>query len=206
MSSSVSPIPFARSMLREHRHVCAFFNSPKQEYDTLLPFVCDGINCGQRAFHVLPSQHKGDHLQRLRDAGIDVEQAQRTRQLEVALPEDTYLRTGRFDKEAMLALVQEALKAGTALGFPLTRMIAHAETAVNDWKSGNERVEYEMRLNHVLPKYDDPTICTYDVNLLRGPLAIEVLGTHPVAIISGVLDGNSFFTRPHEFLSEVPSD
>jgi hypothetical protein len=73
----------------------------------------------------------------LRDAGIDVEQAQRTRQLEVALPEDTYLRTGRFDKEAMLALVQEALKAGTALGFPLTRMIAHAETAVDDWKSGN---------------------------------------------------------------------
>jgi hypothetical protein len=57
MSSSVSPIPFARSMLREHRHVCAFFNSPKQEYDTLLSFVCDGINCGQRAFHVLPSQH-----------------------------------------------------------------------------------------------------------------------------------------------------
>ena len=137
MSSSVSPIPFARSMLREHRHVCAFFNSPKQEYDTLLPFVCDGINCGQRAFHVLPSQHKGDHLQRLRDAGIDVEQAQRTRQLEVALPEDTYLRTGRFDKEGMLALIQEALKAGTALGFPLTRMIAHAETAVDDWKSGN---------------------------------------------------------------------
>src|SRR4029077_4285266 len=102
MSSSVSPIPFARSMLREHRHVCAFFNSPKQEYDTLFPFVWDGIDCVQLVFHVLPFQHKGAHLQRLPDAGIDVEQAQRTRQLEVALPKDTYLRTGRFDKEGML--------------------------------------------------------------------------------------------------------
>ncbi|SEP21791.1 hypothetical protein SAMN05444123_110146 [Rhodopseudomonas pseudopalustris] len=34
----------------------------------------------------------------------------------------------------MLTLIQEALKSGTALGFPLTRMIGHAETAVDDWK------------------------------------------------------------------------
>jgi hypothetical protein len=67
--------------------------------------------------------------------GIDVEAAQRSRQLELALPEHTYLRSGRFDKEAMLALIQEALRAGKTLGFPLTRMIAHAETAVDDWFS-----------------------------------------------------------------------
>jgi hypothetical protein len=64
----------------------------------------------------------------------------------------------------MLALIQEALKAGPALGFPLTRMIAHAETAVDDWAGPNEWVEYE-RLNEVLPNYDDPVICTYDANL-----------------------------------------
>ena len=91
------------------------------------------------------------------------------------------------------------------LGFPLTRMIAHAETAVDDWKSGNEWVEYEMRLNDVLPNYDDPVICTYDVNLLTGPLAVDILRTHPVAIIGGVLIENSFFSRPEDFLREVRS-
>src|ERR1700731_5024989 len=130
MSSTAAPIPFAGSMLREHRHVCAFFSSPADEYDTLMPFVCDGINCGQRAFHVLPAQHREDHLKQLRNAGIDVEKTMKSRQLEVALPEDTYLKTGRFNKDAMLAQIQEALKAGSALGFPLTRLIAHAESAV----------------------------------------------------------------------------
>jgi hypothetical protein len=203
MSSTAASIPFARSTLREHRHVCAFFNSPADEYDTLLPFICDGINCGQRAFHVLPAQHKEDHLGRLRDAGIDVDKAMASRQLEIALPEDTYLKTGRFNKDAMLALIQEALKEGSALGFPLTRMIAHAETAVDDWKSGNEWVEYEMRLNGVLPNYDDPVICSYDANLLTAPLAIDILRTHPVVIIGGVLIENAFFTRPDEFIREV---
>jgi hypothetical protein len=202
-NSAPAPIPFARSMLREHRHVCAFFSSPKEEYDTLLPFICDGLNCGQRAFHVLPSQHREDHLQQLRKAGIDVEAAQRSRQLEIALPEDTYLKGGRFNKDAMLALIQEALKAGPALGFPLTRMIAHAETAVDDWSSANDWIEYEMRLNDVLPRYDDPVICTYDANLLNANLALDILRTHPVAIIGGVLVENSFFSRPEDFLREV---
>jgi hypothetical protein len=203
--SVAEPIPFGRSMLREHRHVCAFFSSPADEYDALLPFICDGLNCGQRAFHVLPARHKEDHLKRLRNAGVDVEKAMKSRQLEVALPEDTYLKTGRFNKDAMLVVIQDALKAGGALGFPLTRMIAHAETAVDDWKSGNEWVEYEMRLNDVLPNYDDPVICTYDVNLLTAPLAIDILRTHPMVIIGGVLVENVFFTRPDDFIREVKS-
>ena len=203
MNSTTQPIPFGGSMLREHRHVCAFFSSATEEYDTLLPFVCDGFNCGHRAFHVLPDQHKDDHLERLRNAGIDVEKATESRQLEVALPEDTYLKTGRFNKDRMLVLIQEALKSGASLGFPLTRMIAHAEAAVDDWKSSNEWVEYEMRLNSVLPNYDDPVICTFDANLLTVPHAIDILRTHPMVIIGGVLVENSFFTRPQDFIREV---
>ena len=198
---SPAPIPFARSVLRNHRHVCAFFSSAKEEYDTLLPFICDGLNCGQRAYHVLPSKYREEHLQQLRDAGIDVEAAQRSRQLELAFPEHTYLRSGRFDKEAMLALTQEALRAGTSLGFPLTRLIAHAETAVDDQPS--EWIEYEMRLNEVLTPYDDPVICTYDTNLLNATLVLDILRTHPVAIIGGVLVENSFFSSPEAFLREI---
>jgi hypothetical protein len=199
--SNPAPIPFARSVLRNHRHVCAFFSSAKEEYDTLLPFICDGLNCGQRAYHVLPSKYREEHLQQLRDAGIDVEAAQRSRQLELAFPEHTYLRSGRFDKEAMLALTQDALRVGTSLGFPLTRLIAHAETAVDDQPS--EWVEYEMRLNDVLTPYDDPVICTYDTNLLNANLALDILRTHPVAIIGGVLVENSFFSSPEAFLREI---
>jgi hypothetical protein len=87
ISFSAEPIPFARSTRREHRHVGAFFNSAQDEYDTLLPFICGGLNCGQREFHMLPSQHRANHLQRLRDVDVDVERTQESRQLEVALPE-----------------------------------------------------------------------------------------------------------------------
>ena len=41
--------------------------------------------------------------------------------------------------------------------------------------------------------------------LLTGPLAVDILRTHPVAIIGGVLIENSFFSRPEDFLREVRS-
>jgi len=203
MKVTAAPIPFAGSMLGSYRHVCAFFSSRQEEYDTLLPFVRDGLERGERAFHILPSQNREDHLEQLRSAGIDVTAAQRRRQLEVATSQETYLRGGRFNKDAMLAMVQEVLKTGATLGFPLTRMIGHAETVREDWSGLNEWIEYEARLNDVLPRYDDPVICTYDLNLLNGTIAVDILRTHPVAIIGGLLCENPFFVPPPEFLRQV---
>ena len=117
----MEPIPFAGSELGGYRHVCAFFNSPQEEYATLLPFVRDGLERGERAYHVLPAHYRQEHLDQLLSAGIDVRAAQQRRQLEVATPEEVYLRNGRFSKEAMLEVIQEALKAG-----PTTRIPAHA--------------------------------------------------------------------------------
>jgi hypothetical protein len=203
MGSLSLPISLGRKLLGEHRHICAFFGSPKEEYDTLMPFICDGLNCGQRAFHVLPSKYRDEHLGQLRRAGIDTEATQTSGQLEIASPENTYLKGGRFDKDAMLVTIQDALKDGKAKGFPLTRMIAHAETAVDDWASGRAWVEYEMRLNEVLPLYDDVVICTYDANLLTGSLAMDIMRTHPLAIVGGILYENPYFSKPAEFLLEL---
>jgi hypothetical protein len=203
MKTSTAPIHFAGSTLGKYRHICAFFSSLQEEYATLLPFIRDGIESGERAYHVLPAQYRQEHLDQLRSAGIDVTAALQSHQLEVATPEEVYLRGGGFSKDAMLATIQEALKTGPTLGFPLTRLIAHAEAVLQDGSKANEWVEYETRLNDVLPRYDDPVICTYDANLLNGTIAVDILRTHPVAIIGGRLYENPFFVPPAEFLPQI---
>src|SRR5258705_650582 len=205
-SESSQPIQLAGSALGDYRHVCAFFSSPQEEYDTLLPFVRDGLERGERAYHVLSSKYREEHLEQLRSAGIDVTAVLGRRQLEVATPPETYLRGGRFNKDAMLTLIQEALKTGATLGFPLTRLIAHAETVLwhpEDWSTVNEWIEYETRLNDVLPRYNDPVICTYDTNLLNGSIAVDILRTHPVAIIGGVLYEKPLFVLPPGILRPI---
>ena len=76
-------------------------------------------------------------------------------QLTVLRWEDAYLRGGHFDQNAMLALIEEVLTEGKAEGFPLTRLVANMEWALEDRPGVEDIVEYETRLNYVLPKYDD---------------------------------------------------
>jgi hypothetical protein len=203
MKTTAKPIPFAGSTLGRYRHICAFFSSPEEEYEIMLPFVRDGIDRGERVYHCLPAQYRQEHLEQLRSAGIDVTAALKSHQLEVASPEEVYLRGGGFSKDAMLATAQEVLKAGPTLGFPLTRLIAHAEAVLQGGSKANEWVEYETRLNELLPRYDDPVVCTYDSNLLDGTMLVDILRIHPMVIIGGRLYENPFFVPPGEFLRQI---
>ena len=148
-------VRLAGKVLDRSRHVCAFFNSKDEEYRVLLPFIKEGFEQGDKAFHIVDPRHRPDHLLRLQQEGIDVAAAQQRGQLEVMRWEDAYLREGHFDQDRMLVLIEEVLNAGEAQGFPLTRLVANMEWALEDRPGVDDVVEYEARLNYVLPKYDD---------------------------------------------------
>jgi hypothetical protein len=148
-------VHLAGSALDRARHVCAFFHSRDEEYRVLMPFITEGFEHGDRAFHIVDPNNRAEHMERLREAGIDTESAEAQGQLTVLRWEDAYLRGGHFDQNAMLALIEEVLRAGQAEGFPLTRLVANMEWALEDRPGVEDIVEYETRLNFILPKYDD---------------------------------------------------
>jgi hypothetical protein len=105
----------------------------------------------------------------------------------------------------MLQLIQEVLKDGRDSGFAMTRLWANMEWALEDVPGVEEIVEYETRLNHILPKYDDVVVCTYDLRKFSAATVMDILRTHPQVIVGGVLQENPFFTPPDEFLAELRS-
>jgi hypothetical protein len=158
MDGQIETVRLAGSVLHRSRHVCAFFHKKDEEYQVLLPFVKEGFEQGHKAFHIVDPAHRDEHLRRLNEAGIDVAEAERSGQLEVRRWEDAYLREGHFDQDAMLALIEEVLKGGKAQGFPLTRLVANMEWGLEDRPGVDDIVEYETRLNFILPKYDDAVV------------------------------------------------
>ena len=55
----------------------------------------------------------------------------------------------------------------------------------------------------MLPKYDDPVICAYDLSKFSASVVMDIMRTHPVVIIGGVLQENPFFVPPDQFLLEI---
>ena len=203
MENIVAPISLAGSQLGDVRHVCAFFNSDDEEYRTLLPFIKDGFECGDKAVHVVnPGQHH-NHLQRLTAAGIDAAAAQRSGQFELRTNTETYLRDGHFDQDRMLEVFERLASGNATGGFPLSRIVCHMEWAAEGRSHVDDLIEFESRVNDMWRRHDDVVICTYDLAKFGGDTVIDIMRTHPMIIIGGILQHNPFFVPPEEFLREV---
>src|SRR5258705_8183616 len=123
------PIRFAGSELGAHRHICGFFRNPEEEYHLLLPFIKEGFEGGEKAFHVIDPKLHEDHLRRLDSAGINVPAAEKSGQFELCNWEQMYLREGGFDQDRMLALWRDVLLPARSSRFSGSRPVAPTEWA-----------------------------------------------------------------------------
>jgi hypothetical protein len=195
--ATYAPIRLAGSLLGEHRHVCAFFDSPEDEYHVMFPFFRDGMVRGERGVSIVP-RSRSDYRGRLRSAGVDVDAPRG--QFELRCSEDYYASEGRLDVDAMLDHMRQTFEEGRALGFPLTRLAGHGERSLVSSRTMDAFLEYEARLNELVEDGPDVLVCTYDVRQIPAGDAFEVLRTHPMAIVRGVLQENPFFVPPTRLL------
>jgi MEDS: MEthanogen/methylotroph, DcmR Sensory domain len=202
MKKSLAPIPFASSQLDETRHVCAFFNNDDEEYRVLLPFIKDGFECGDKAVHVVNPGQRHDHLQRLAAAGIDSATTQQSGQFELRINTKTYLRDGHFDQDQMLAAFEQMASGNAKGGFPRSRIVCRMDWAAKGGSHINNLIEFESLVNDVWCRHDDAIICTYHLAQFGGDAIIDIMRTHPMVIIGGILQQNPFYIPPAEFLRE----
>ena len=203
MKTPAAPIPFAGSQLGEARHVCAFFNSDEEEYRVLLPFIKDGFECGDKAVHFVSPGQSRDHLQRLAAVGIDSTAAQQTGQFELRTNAETYLRDGYFDQDRMLEVFEQLASGNAKGGFRLSRIVCHMDWAAEGRSHVDNLVEFESRVNDVWRRHDDAVVCVYDLAKFGGGTVVDIMRTHPMIIIGGILQQNPFFVPPEKFLHQL---
>jgi hypothetical protein len=180
-------------------HICAFFSSRDEEYETLIPYLKDGVNAGEQVLNVLDEDRLRDHRARLEAGGMSVDDGR----LVVSSSEDTYLAGGHFDMARMVGFVRDHLAESAADG----RCVRTAGWM--DWISrelpGTEHVmEYEARMNLLVPTFDCTFMCVYDQTKLRGELVVDILATHPYVVLGSRVRQNPFYIPPEVYLKELP--
>jgi hypothetical protein len=195
-------VTLAGSALKRQCHACAFFHDLEEEYRMLLPFLQEGFEQRHKIFQIVDRRHRDERLRRIGALGVDVAMAEESGQLEVRPWESAYLRQGRFDQHAMLALVENVLSEGREQ-FGLTRLWANMEWSLEDFPGVDDIVEYESRLNDVTSRFEDVVVCTYDLNRFSATVVMDILRTHPQVIVGGILQENPFYVPPEQFLREL---
>src|SRR5207302_1341621 len=83
---------------------------------------------------------------------------------------------------AMLSLLPVLLNDGRNRGFATTRFIADMAWVMSDPGALDRLLEYECRVNLVLPTAGDIVICSYDLDKFGAEIVIDALRTHPVVL------------------------
>ena len=198
MSTSQATISLCGQHLEGPLHICAFFNSRDEQYDILLPYLKEGAERGDSLITITDPSNKADHLERLREFGIDpAALGGKGHSLEVTA-DDTYLKGGQFSANDMFGIIEDAVDGATKNGFARLRGFGEMHWALKGLPGTEDLIAYESRVNHLNPKL--LTVCVYDVNRIKAKVMADVLHTHPKVIMDGRIYENPYYIHPDEFL------
>jgi hypothetical protein len=202
MSASGSKPQFGGAVLNGDHHVCAFFHNKDEEFRTLAPFILEGLAAGEKAIHIVNTSLREGYRRRMTEVGIDIEALERSGQLAVtAFP--TFPHHGTVDRDRATEMVDNLLSASRESGYRRTRVIAEMDWAVQDEIRDDELIALEAQLHEVYSRHDVWAICAYDLSHFGSAAVLDILRTHPAAMIGGVLQHNPFFVPPEEMIEEL---
>ena len=188
--------------LDEPGHICAFFDSRAEQYEILAPYYKEGIDDGEQVITIVDPDGVADHEKRMRDHGIPVQDALDTGALKIYTSEETYLAGGSFAAQRMYDTLQGALAVAQRQGFRVRT------SGLMDWTyhghAGTEQLmEYEARVNVLLPIYDCTLLCVYDLDRLDARKLMDILTTHPFVIHRRQVLKNPYYRPPTDLLEDL---
>lgn len=199
----MKPITLAGKDITAYHHVCAFFDSRKEENAVLGPFFKDGLDNGEKVVHIVDPALIADHLQALQAHGIDTHAGCSCGQLEVLSWDEVYLSDGTFDQDRMINAIDGVIAAGREAGYSKMRIMGNMGWTLQGAPGTDEVIEFESRVNDVLSRTNQMAICVYDMSKISGALMMDILRSHPLTLIGSVIHENPFYTPPDELVKEL---
>lgn len=193
------------TLIGPRAHICAFFRSTGERDSTLLPFMLEGLAAGERVVNTVDPEQRESMVSRLAAAGVDFDAVHRQGRIDLHPWTDTHLIGGTFDLVRTLAFFEAEKQRAAAEGFPFRRFVTHMEWALEGRVLLSDLLAYEAAANKIWLQPTgpvDPVVCAYDLTKLSGQLVVDIMHTHPMVLIDGVLFENPFFVTPEEFLDE----
>ena len=179
-------------------HVCAFYRGDHDRDRLLHGYLGAGLAAGDKCICVVDSAFTAKRLQPLTRASSEAGYS--TGQLDIHLPESTYLAGGEFTASDMLTFWTEGMIKAQHEGYSFCRLAGEMTWALRDAPGVENLVGYESELNRVTSSYPVVVLCLYDLDLFSGEVVINIVKTHPQVLIQGILVENPYSVGPDEFL------
>jgi len=184
------------SDLRPGDHVCCFYETAEKQRAVLMPFLREGLERGEKVVYILDVSRVEAILAYLRRDGVDIEPYLARGQMAFLTRDETYMQEGVFDPDKMIALLQAQTDQALAEGYPALRVTGETGWALRGLPGSERLIEYEAKVNESFTSSKCVALCQYDWRAFGPQLLMDVLSTHPIAVVNAMLYDNFYYMSP----------
>ncbi|MGW7097846.1 MEDS domain-containing protein [Streptomyces sp. NPDC054838] len=159
------PCPSARG-----EHASFAYDDDLAWADTVVRFVSNGLERGQRVWYSADSTEPSAVIDALRRGAVDVDTARRDARLSVTGTERSYLRRVPFDPDWVISMFRTACTEALADGCTGLRVLGEMSWSAREVPGIDRILESELRLDREV--YADlplTGLCLFDRRLIPGP-------------------------------------
>lgn len=178
-------------------HVCAFYRGDHDRDRMLGGYLTAGLAAGDKCICVIDSAETAESMRTLL-AGRTPEPFDG--QLDIYLPETTYLAGGEFTVNDMLTFWTENIAKAEMEGYPFCRMAGEMTWALRNVPGAGYLAGYESELNRLTESRPVTVLCLYDLDRFGGETVVNTVKTHPQVLVQGILVDNPYYVPPDDFL------
>ncbi|MES4786655.1 MAG: hypothetical protein C4294_13460, partial [Nitrospiraceae bacterium] len=182
--------------LQHGNHVCLLYRSLTEQKNVLVSLLKEGIDRSELCLYIVDEQLEPELAKRLAADGIDLVRLQQEGTLQILNRYQTFLRYARFDPVLMRELFERLLEQTLAKKFTGLRVIADMTWALVT--GCDQLIAFEAMLNNHIPRWKMTQVCQYNLERFAPPIILDVLRTHPVALLGEHICPN-FYSEPSEF-------
>jgi len=186
-------------------HFALIYETQCEQFDTAVPFVEQGLERGEQVLYIADENSETAVLDAMRERGVDVDAALATGSLTVATKRDIYLRDGTFDPDDMTAYLADAIDEATE-AYEGLRIAGEMTWVFGDDPAMKDLVEYEAKVNELLPDEDCIALCQYNRERFPAEVIRDIVRTHPHLIYDNTVCQNFYYTPPEEFFGPEQPD
>jgi hypothetical protein len=165
-------------------HVAFFFKTNEERLSHAIPYLIHGLHKNERCLYIADENTVFEILVRLRNAGVDVNAAQRRGALAVLTKRETYLRHGPFEPEKMIADIHNEVKYSLEHGFRGFRASGEMSWALDLPSALARLIEYEEQLQKLWPA-EFGGLCQYNEALFSPELIEKMISLHSIILRGG---------------------
>ena len=191
-------------MARSHRmvyqqgdHICTLFSSPQEQLIAAIEYIQGGLGRGERCLYICCEHSVRKFRAALRKAGIDVAREVKRGALQIVTKEQAHLKGGRFEVDAMISMLEAAVKDALDAGFD-GLCAAGDMTWVLEEAPGTEHLaQYEAKLNDFYASHRALGLCQYSRKSLPAAMLDHGIATHRyIRMDDAILLENPFYEDP----------